>query len=258
MAVLLADFFGKVDLPDGTSERHMNQLVCHIFLLTLSMVNVIYLFFIEGLGKKALYKNFLQQLAFFAALMQMGSCGNSITRYNIEEEYNATIGNMGAFFGLAAGCFSNIALASILFHGCENRKKKWAIFSTCLIGLSIFLLVKEVTTFNKTHFTYFRYLNMLSTPFAAGCLLYTSHALQKGTVKIDSAIISKDDAVRVFKVMGIFLVFAFLTIVTGMTLVIYIGGGLVFGCVNVGTYYMDHMVGLYDKPVGGEGSSLLV
>jgi len=258
MAVLLADFFGKVDLPDGTNERHMNQLVCHIFLLTLSMVNVIYLFFIEGLAKRDLFKNFLQQLAFFGALMQMGSCGNSITRYNIQEEYNPTISNTGAFFGLAAGCFNNIALASILFHGCDNRKKKWAIFSTCLTGLSIFLLFKEITTFDKTHFTYFRMLNMLSTPFAAGCLLYTSHALKKGTVKIDSAIISLEAAIRLYKVMGIFLVFAFFAVPTGMTIVIYIGGGLVFGCVNVATYYMDKMVGLYDKPVGEEGASLLV
>jgi len=258
MAVLLANFFGHVDLPDGTRERHMNQLVCHIFLLTLSMVNVIYLFFIEGLAKRDLYKNFLQQLAFFGALMQMGSCGNSITRYNIEEEYNPFISNMGAFFGLAAGCFNNIAIGSILFHGCDNRKKKWAIYSAFLIGLSIFLLFKEITTFNTTHFDYFRKLNMLSTPIAVVCFLYTSHALEKGTVKIDSAIISKEAAVRIFKIMGIFCVFAVLAMPTKMTIVIYVGGGLVFGTVNVATYYMDHMVGLYDKPVGEGGSSIVV
>jgi len=258
MAVLLANFFGGVDLPDGTRERHMNQLVCHIFLLTLSMVNVIYLFFIEGLGKKALYKNFLQQLAFFGALMQMGSCGNSITRYNIEEEYNPFISNMGAFFGLAAGCFNNIAIGSILFHGCDNRKKKWAIWSAFLIGYSIVLLYLEITTFNSTHFWYFRQLNMCSSPIAAVCFLYTSHSLQKGTVKIDSAIISNEAAIRIFKIMGIFCVCAVLTMVTGMTIVIYIGGGLVFGTVNVATYYMDHMVGLYDKPVGEGGSSIVV
>jgi len=77
------NFFGKA-VPDVA----MNQLVCHIFLLTLSMVNVIYLFFIEGLGKRARFKNFLQQLAFFGALMQMGSCANSITRYNMQDVYN--------------------------------------------------------------------------------------------------------------------------------------------------------------------------
>jgi len=258
MAVLLADFFGKVDLPDGSNERHMNQLVCHIFLLTLSMVNVIYLFFIEGLGKRALYKNFLQQLAFFGALMQMGSCGNSITRYNIQEEFNPLIANMGAFFGLAAGCFNNIAIGSILFHGCDNRKKKWALWSAFLICFSIFLLFKEITTFKSTGFWYFRVLNMCSTPIAIVCFLYTSHSLQKGTVKIDSAIISNEAAIRIFKIMGIFCVFAQLSLGTGMTIVIYIGGGLVFGMVNVATYYMDHMVGLYDKPVGEGGSSIVV
>jgi len=255
--MVIADFFGKVDLPDGTMERFMNQIVCHVFLITLALVNVVYLVFIEGLGKGALQKSFLQQLALFGALMQIGSCGNSITRYNIQDEYNPLISNLGAGFGLAAGCFNNIAVASILFHGCDNRKMKWGIFSTFLIGLSLFLIYMEVTTFDDTHFFYFRVLNMQSTPFAAFCLLYTSRALNKGTVKIDSAIISKEAAVGVFKVMGYFLVFGFFCNMTGYTIFIYIFGGLTFGCINVSTYYMDKMVGLYDKPVGGEGESLL-
>jgi len=256
---LLANFFAKGgSLPDGSNERNMNFLVCHIFLMALSMVNVIYLFFIEGLGKRALFKNFLQQLAFFGALMQMASCANSISRYNIQEEYNPLFSNGSSFFGLAAGGFNNIAYGSILFHGCANRKRNWAIFSILLVGASVLVFINQVATFKEDHFDVFIKFNIPNTPFAALCILYTSYSLNKGTVKIDSATISKEAAVRTFLVMGIFLVLDFVATTTKVTIVMLVGGGLNFGCVNVATYYMDHMVGLYEKPVGGEGSSLLV
>lgn len=257
--MVIADFFGKVNLPDGTMERFMNQIVCHIFLLTLSMVNAIYLIFIEFLGKGNLQKNFLQQLALGGALMQMGSCGNSIHRYNIEDEYNFVIANAGAFFGLASGCFNNIAVGVILFHNCEKRKLKWGIFSTALILLSIFLLFMEMTTFADTGFFYFRVLNMQNVPIAGFCFWYTSRALSKGTVSIDESIISKESLIGVYNVMAYFLFIMFFVNMSGYTIFIYISGGLTFGCVNVATHYMDQMTGLYDKPAPvGESAPLLV
>mmetsp|Transcript_23154 Transcript_23154/g.49317 ORF Transcript_23154/g.49317 Transcript_23154/m.49317 type:complete len:258 (+) Transcript_23154:365-1138(+) len=255
--MVLVDFFGSVALPDGSHERFMNQLVCHIFLLTLSLINVIYLFFVEFLGKGALQKSFLQQLAFFGALMQIGSCSNSITRYNIEDEYNYIISNAGAFFGLAAGCFCNIALAPIVFHDCTNRKLKWKIFSIALISASIYCLYMECTTFDETGFFYFRVMNMQSVPWTAFTIWYTSRALKKGTVTIDPSIISTEAAINMCFVIGVTMAILFLLNLSGVTIFIYISGGLAFGCVNVATYYMDKMEGLYDKPAGGETALLL-
>lgn len=256
--MVLVDFFGKFSLPVGSHERFMNQLVVHIFLLTLSLVNVVYLFFIEGVGKRALQKSFLQQLAFFGALMQIGSCGCSITRYNIEDEMNYAIGNAGAAFGLAGGFLRNIAIASILFHGCENRKRKWGIFSICHFCLSTTMLIIELRNFDKYGFTPFRIMDMQYAPFCSICCFYTSRALSNGTVKIDSSVISKEAAIGTFKVMSYFLItFWLIGMVTSIAIFTYINGGLTIGCVTVATYYMDKMTGLYDKPVGGEGDSLL-
>jgi len=243
--MVIVEFFGKVTLQDGTMERFMNQLVCHVFLLTLSMVNVIYLFFIGILGRGGL--PFLQKLALGGALMQMGSCANSITRYNIEDEYNYTIANAGAFFGLAAGCFNNIALSVILFHNSDNRKFKWRVFSIFLIVLSIVLLCMEMTTFEDTGFFYFRVLNMLSVPFTALCCWMTKRALEKGTLTLPEST-STEEATGVFKVLGLFFFISFFVNLTGYTILIYISGGLAFGAVNVATYYMELMEGLYEKP----------
>jgi len=247
----LINFLGTMSLPVGSDERDLNQIAGHMFLLTLSSINVVYLFFIEGLGKRALQKNFLQQLAFFGALMQIPSCCSTIYRYNIQDEsYHA---HLGSLFGYIANCFNYIAVGVILFHGCDNRKMKWRIFSVSVIGLAILGMYLELTTSVKLYFPIF-----ISFPLKNFCFWYTSYALQKGTVTIDSAIISKKAAIRTFKVMAyVPFIGLVLGIVTGITVLQYIVAGLVFCCVNIGTYYMDKMVGLYDKPVRREVESLL-
>jgi len=251
----LINFFGR-SFTDETVEHSLNQIAGHKFLLTLSSINVIYLFFIEGLGKRALQKNFLQQLAFFGSLMQIGTCTATIIRFNVQDEHNPIYGIPSTVFAFIANCFNFIALGVTLFHGCDNRKMKWRIFSVFIIGLSILGAYLQITT--SVNYLFYIFLTT-SSPFCIICHWYTAHALQKGTVTIDSAIISKEALIRTFKVMAYFLsfVYVFGSIVSGITILPLIIQGLTFCCVNIGTYYMDKMVGLYDKPVRREVEPLL-
>jgi len=255
----LIDFLDTGSTPVGSDVRNVSNVAAHIFLLTLSSANVVYLLFIEGLAKRALQKNFLQQLAFFGALMQIGSCVNSIHRYNINDEFNLLYAHSGSAFGFIANCFNFIALGSILFHGYDNRKMKWRIYSVSVIGLAICCMYYELTTFEESRFISFEIF--INVPLNMFFLWYTSWALQKGTVKIDSTVISKEAAIRTFKVLAfiLFLRFVFFIVFlkTEYTSLGYIMYGLNFCCVNIGTYYMDKMVDLYDKPVRREGESLL-
>jgi hypothetical protein len=252
--MVLVDFLGSVALPDDSLERAMNQLACHIFLLSLSGVNVFYYVFV-AYPNGTLKKNFLQQLALLGALMQIGSCSCSITRYNIRDEYNYAIGNAGAVFGLASGVFNNIALSTIWIHSDPNRAFKWKIISAIIALISIVALYMEFTTYDETHFFYFRVVNMQNTPYTLITCLFTARALNSGKLRINPSIISKDNAVAVYSTLWKFLVVAFLANLTGVTLAIYVGGGLCFGCVNVATHYMGLMDDYYDY--GGETTPLL-
>jgi len=254
--MVLINFFAKMgSLTKGTDENALNQIAGHMFLLTLSSINVVYLFFIEGLGKRALQKNFLQQLAFCGALSQIGTCTATIIRYNIQNDFNPFYTKFSSGCAFIANSFNFIALGVTLFHGCDNRKMKWRIFSVSVIGLFGLGAYLEITTDKIL----LGYVLAISPPFCSICHLYTSHALQKGTVTIDSAIISKEALIRTFKVMAYFLsfVYVFGSIVSGITILPLIIQGLTFCCVNIGTYYMDKMVGLYDKPVRREVEPLL-
>eukprot|EP00751_Fragilariopsis_kerguelensis_P016404 CAMPEP_0170839732 /NCGR_PEP_ID=MMETSP0734-20130129/4160_1 /TAXON_ID=186038 /ORGANISM="Fragilariopsis kerguelensis, Strain L26-C5" /LENGTH=84 /DNA_ID=CAMNT_0011207411 /DNA_START=754 /DNA_END=1009 /DNA_ORIENTATION=- len=44
------------------------------------------------------------------------------------------------------------------------------------------------------------------------------------------------------------IVYVLGNLILGMNVVALINQGLTFCCINIGTYYMDQMVGLYDKP----------
>jgi hypothetical protein len=252
--MVLVDFLGSVALPDDSLERAMNQLACHIFLLSLSGVNVFYYVFV-AYPNGTLKKNLLQQLALLGALMQIGSCSCSITRYNIRDEYNYAIGNAGAVFGLASGVFNNIALSTIWIHSDPNRAFKWKIISAIIALISIVALYMEFTTYDETHFFYFRVVNMQNTPYTLITCLFTARALNSGKLRINPSIISKENAVAVYSTLWKFLVVAFLANLTGVTLAIYVGGGLCFGCVNVATHYMGLMDDYYDY--GGETTPLL-
>mmetsp|Transcript_21937 Transcript_21937/g.52207 ORF Transcript_21937/g.52207 Transcript_21937/m.52207 type:complete len:257 (-) Transcript_21937:170-940(-) len=254
--MVLVDFLGSVALPDNSLERAMNQLACHIFLLSLSGVNVFYYVFV-AYPNGTLKKNFLQQLALLGALMQIGSCSCSITRYNIRDEYNYAIGNAGAVFGLASGVFNNIALSTIWVHSDANRAFKWKIIAAIIALISIVALYLEFTTYDETHFFWFRAVNMQNTPYTLITCLFTARALKSKKLRIDPSIIAHDDAVAVFSTLWKFLSVAFLANLTGVTLAIYVGGGLCFGCVNVATHYMGLMDNYYDYGGAGETAPLL-
>lgn len=251
------DFFGPLDLPDNSDERAMNQLACHIFLLTNVLVNIAYLVFVAGFGTGTLKKNFLQQLALLGALMQVGSCGNSITRYNISDEYNWAISNAGAAFGLASGVFNNIALSSIWFHGSPNRKKNWMIFSTIWALISVFAMYMELKTWDETHFFWFRVINMQNTPYTLICVFFTYRALKNKKISIDPTIIAHADVTRLFLVLTYFQLAWFLTNVSGQTIYIYVGGGMTFMTVNVATHFMGNFNDYFDSPINGEDTPLL-
>lgn len=257
MTELLVDFLGKVTLPDNSHERAMNQLACHLFLISLSGVNFIYLFFIGYLGTGSVKKNFLQFLAMLGALMQIGSCYCSIWRYNIGDEYHFAIGNAGALFGLLSGVFNNCALSTIWIHGDPNRKKKWTVICSIIFFISAFAMYKELVTYEETHFFWFRIVNMQNVPYTGITCYYTYRALSNGKLKISPKIIEHEDVTRCFQVLWIFLLVAFFANLTGITLTIYIGGGLCFGCVNIATYYMGLMDDYYDSPFEGETTPLL-
>jgi len=242
---LLVDFFGSVSLPDNSHERAMNQLACHIFLMTSVLVNVAYLIFVAGLGTGSLKKNFLQQLALMGALMQIGSCGNSITRYNIGDEYNFKIANMGAAFGLASGIFNNIALSTIWFHKDPNRKRNWFIMSVIIILLSVWAMTMELKTYDKTHFFYFRIVNILNIPYTMICCFFTYRALKSGKITISKGTNSTEAVTNLFLVLTLFELLWFLANVSGMTIFIYIGGGLTFMTVNVATHFMGNFDDYY-------------
>mmetsp|Transcript_26393 Transcript_26393/g.26847 ORF Transcript_26393/g.26847 Transcript_26393/m.26847 type:complete len:255 (+) Transcript_26393:70-834(+) len=253
--MVLINFFAKMgSLTKGSDENALNEIAGHMFLLTLSVINVVYLFFIEGLGKRALQKSFLQQLAFCGVLSQIGTCSSTIYRYNIQDDNNPSLLKLSSGCAFIANIFNFIALGVTLFHGCDNRKMKWRIFSVSVIGLFSLGAYLEITT----HVVYLGYVLAILPPFCIICHWYTSHALQKGTVTIESAIISKEAAIRTFKVMAYILSICYvLAIVSKIYVLLLINQGLVFCCVNIGTYYMDKMVGLYDKPVRREVESLL-
>mmetsp|Transcript_53296 Transcript_53296/g.59607 ORF Transcript_53296/g.59607 Transcript_53296/m.59607 type:complete len:260 (-) Transcript_53296:210-989(-) len=258
--MVLINFFAKLSSMsalrvNGTDEYALNEIAGHMFLLTLSVINVVYLFFIEGLAKRALQKNFLQQLTFFGSLMQIGTCTSTIIRFNIQDAHNPIYGIPSTVFAFIANSFNFIALGVTLFHSCDNRKMKWRIFSVSIIGLATVGAYLQITT----SVIYLNGFLITSPPFCIICHLYTSHALQKGTVTIDSAIISKEATIRTFKVMAYFLsiVYVLGNLILGMNVVALINQGLTFCCINIGTYYMDQMVGLYDKPVRRETESLL-
>jgi len=247
MSDLAVQFFGSVALPDNSEERRMNQIACHIFLLTLALVNVVYYIFVVGLGTGSLKKNGLQQLAFLGALMQIGSCSCSITRYNIGDEYNTVIGNWGAVFGLLSGIFNNCALSTIWFHGSPSRQYQWGLCCAVIAAASIIAMIMELLTYQSTHFFWFRIINMQNTPYTGITVYFTYRALKSKKINIDSSIIKHEDVTRLFLVLSFFELFWFLTNVSGVTLFIYIGGGLTFGVVNVATFYM----GLFDDYYGG-------
>ena len=253
--MVLIDFLGKVTLPDNSEERALNQVACHIFLLSLSGVNAFYYLFI-ALPNGTLKKNFLQQLAFLGALMQIGSCSNSITRYNIGDEYNFKIANWGAFFGLASGVFNNIALSTIWIHGDPNRAFKFKLIAVIIFLISAFALYMELTTYEETHFFWFRVVNMQNTPYTLITCLFTARALKSGKIKVDPKVIATENAIAVFDTIWKFLLVMYLLNMTGITLFIYVGGGLTFGCVNAATFYMGQFDDYYDSPLG-ESTPLL-
>jgi len=254
---LLINFFGHTDLPDNSHERAMSQLASHIFLLTNVLVNVAYLIFVAGFGTGSLKKNFLQQLALLGALMQIGSCANSIHRYNIGDEYNFAIGNAGAAFGFASGVFQNIAISTIWFHGSTNRKMKWIIFSICWALVSCLAMYLELKNFEKSNFFWFRVINEQNGPYTMLCCYFTYRGLKNKKISIDPNIISHSAVTNLFMVLALFQLAWFLANATGQLIYIYIGGGMTFMTVTVATHFMGNFNDYYDSPVGGEGQPLL-
>ena len=255
--MVLVDFLGPNDLPDNSHERAMNQLVCHMVLITNAGVNFVYLFLIAGIANRSLQKNWLQKLALFGALMQLGSCTCSLTRYNIGDEFNFALSNLGAFCGLASGVFNNTALSVVWVHDASNRKLKFQLISLFILLASVVAMIMELKTFDETHFLYFRMVNMLNNPYTLVTCFVMWRALKNKKAKIDSDIIKHDDLTRLFLVLWIAEFVITVSSLVNVTLFIYAGGGLTFGAVNIATYYMGQMTDFYDKPIGGEGTRLL-
>lgn len=253
---LLVDFFAKVDIAKEP-DRALNQLACHIFLFTLSGINFIYLFFIGYLGTGQTKRNFLQFMAMLGALMQMGSCLNSLWRYNIGEEYNYFIANAGAVFGLISGFINTSAVSPIWFHTDANRKRKWAICCFVIFLANAFCMFMEFRTFDKTHFDWFRGINAMNTPYTGITCFIAERGLKNGKIKIDPNIIRREDCIKTFRVMWISLLFLFFAYMPNITLFDYVAGGLTFGCVNVATFFMGQFDDYYDNPFGGETQPLL-
>jgi hypothetical protein len=268
----LVEFFGSLKMEVGT-PRNLNQLVAHCFLLSGAATNVVYLVLIAGLGTRSLQKNFLQQLALVGALMQIGSCGCSLWRYNIEEEYNNTIGHAGSAFGLLGGMANNLALSTIWIHGASNRKSKMRMISAFIVLLFTVPMVMEIIKWDELSagievdpeatnpYIYFRVIEGIKMPYTITVCLFTARALKNGKATIDPKIIATEDLVRVLYVMAGFLAFCYCFLTLGLigsqyTTLIYYASGLQFGVYNIMTYYMGQMNDFYDVPIGGEGDPL--
>lgn len=243
---LLINFLGTTALADDSNERALNQVACHIFLLTSVLNNLAYLIFVAGFGIGSLKRNPLQQLALLGALMQLGSCYNSISRYNIGDEYHFNMGNMGSLFGLLSGIFNNSALSTIWFHKRPNRKFKWMVCSIFIVLLSTCAMIIQLNTYEDTKFFYFRIINICNTPYTMICCLFTYRALKSGKITINENIIKHEDVTNLFLVMFVFELFWFLMTFFGIPWFMYMGGGLTFGVVNVATHFMGNFDDYYD------------
>lgn len=244
---LLVDFFGSMGLPDYTLERSLNQITCHVFLMTGAMVNLAYLVFIAGFGTGTLKKNPLQVFVLIGCLGQMLSCGYSITRFNVGDEYNFALANWGAFWGLFGFIFNNIAISTIWIHKSDNRLQKWKIIAAVIVAINIVVFGMQLKTWEETRFQYYRMLNGLNQPYAALCYYFTHRALKSGKITISESIIKTEDLANLFLVMCFFNLFWFvITPTTYITTLIYVGGGLQFMTLNVATHYMGQFDEYYE------------
>jgi hypothetical protein len=111
------DDAGAYDLKLGSDRRAINAAASHFGFFMFNFINVSYLLFIEGYALRNIDrgsgKNFLHLLCLIGCAYQICSCITSMTRLNLNDEFNSFWANGGTIFGNMGFALCNSAVSVV-------------------------------------------------------------------------------------------------------------------------------------------------
>ena len=219
--VELVDFLSE-DAPETPATNTVSVVGHTIFLFT-NVVNFIYLIFFEGFIHRRWSRNVLSQIMTFGVVAQMVSCVASISRHNMDDEYQKTLSWIGAtalHIGLTT---MNICSVFLFFN--INYKKYIFPISAVAVVICIVVTIIEFVFWDSYLFWPGRILLLLSAFWQTVSIIsaFVAHRKHKlrGTVA--------DDAIGRQLVFAVFLqCFATGCVVSGLPILKYPGTGIYY------------------------------
>jgi len=193
------------DLKLGSDRRAINFTAAHFGFFMINFINVSYLLFIEGyalrnIGRGA-GKNFLHLLCLLGCSCQICSCITSMTRENINDEFNSFWANGGTIFSNMGFALCNSAISVVWFANSDNRNRNWLITAIIWIVVHNVDSVYSYMKWDEEHFTPFRPFVIISAVYQTVAIGFTLYSINKGSISVNPAVASKDQFARLCQLL---------------------------------------------------------
>jgi len=254
-----SDDDANFDLKLGSDRRAINYEAAHFGFFMFNFINVSYLLFIEGyalrnIGRGA-GKNFLHLLCLFGCAFQVCSCITSMTRYNINDEFNSFWANGGTISGNMGFAMCNCAVSVVWFANSDKRSKYWLLTAIAFLVVHNVNSVLSYMFWEKLHFLTFRPMVGVSALYQIAAMIYCLYSIKKGSIHVNPKVASKDQFARICQVLIVINVLASFLTSREMPMFLYPETGWIYTTCVVFCKFLGQMD--FAAASAGETSALL-
>jgi len=247
------------DLKLGSDRRAINFALSHFGFFMFNFINVSYLLFIEGyalrnIGRGA-GKNFLHLLCLLGCSCQMCSCITSMTRENINEEFDLFWSNGGMIFSNMGFALCNSAVSVVWFANSDNRNRNWLIMATVWIVVHNVDSAYSYMVWEQRHFIPFRPMVAISAVYQTVAFGFTLYLIKKGSIRVNPVVVSKDQFARLCQVLITINFVALALTMLKMPIFLYPETGMIYATCVVFCKFLGQME--FAASTAGETSPLL-
>ena len=247
------------DLKLGSDRRAINFEASHFGFFMFNFINVSYLLFVEGYALRNIGrghgKNFLHMLCLIGCACQMCSCITSMTRYNINDEFNSFWANGGTGFSNMGFALCNSAVSVVWFANSDNRNKYWLITGIFWIVAHNVNSVYSYTKWDEEHFNPFRPMVVISAVYQTIAMGYCLFSIKNGSISVNPAVASKDQFSRLCQILIGINVVGLVLCLQKMPMFIYPETGWIYATCVVFCKFLGQMD--FASSTAGETAALL-
>lgn len=247
------------DLKLGSDSRAINFAASHFGFFMFNFINVSYLLFIEGYALRNIGmnagKNFLHLLCLIGCSCQICSCITSMTRYDINDEFNPFWANGGTIFSNMGFALCNSAVSVVWFVNSDNRNRKWLITTIFFIVVHNINSVISYMLWDEKHFAPFRPMVAFSAVYQTFIIGFTIYLIKKGSINVKPAVASKDQFIRLCQVLVAINILSLALTQLHMPMFLYPETGWIYATCVVFCKFLGQMN--FAAPSGGENTPLL-